>query len=333
MVVRGLVVLVALAVVAAAGAASPAPLHGVPLGGPTGLKLVLPGEPPVVFDLDAGTTTRMRGIPPPGRVVGVTGVGGSGAVVAVEGDWPNDVLYGIRGTRATRLGLGAAATPAGDGAVWIQRFVDARHCTLRKVALDGRTLRAARPFPCGTVGDAPGGRLGLVVHRTRVVDPATARTVALTRFGILAVSGTKLVLGGPGRDTTVRDPVTGQERSVPWPSILGGRDAPAVDPTGRYVVLAFADPAWQKGGRQALDLWLLDTATAKLTQVPSMPAFVLLKETSMTWTRDGRLVLFAGTDAGHLVGVWRPGEAALAVKKVAAPDRDGSATDEFAVVG
>jgi len=332
MVARGLVVLVALAVVAAAGAASPAPLRGVPLGERTGLRLVLPGEPTVVFDVDAGTKTPVRGIPATQRVVRVVGVG-RGAVVALEGRWPNDVLYGVGGSRATRLGPGAATTPAGDGAVWIQRFVDARRCTFRKVALDGRTLRAARPFPCGAVSDPPGGRLGLVVHRTRVVDPATARTVARTKLGILAVAGTKLVLAGPGKNTTVRDSATGQERSVRWPSILAHRDAPAVDPTGRHVVLAFADPAWQSGGRQALDLWLLDTTTAKLTQVPSMPAFVLLKETSMAWTRDGRLVLFAGTDAGHLVAVWRPGEAELAIKKVASPDRDGSSTDEFAVVG
>jgi hypothetical protein len=333
MLARAVVVLVALAVVASAGAASPVPLHGARLSGPTGLQLVLPGQPPVVFDADAGTTTRVRGIPATRRVLRVVGVGGRGAVVALEGDWPNDVLYGIRGTRATRLGLGAAATPAGGNAVWIERFVDAGHCTLRKVALDGRTLRRARPFPCGTASDPPGGRLGLVVRRTRVVDPATARTVARTRHGILAVAGTKLVLAGPGRRTTVRDPASGRDRTVRWPSVLDGRDTPAVDPTGRYVVLAFADPAWQSGGRQALDLWLLDTANAKLTQVPSMPAFVLLKETSIAWTRDGRLVLLAGTDAGDLVGVWRPGEPELAVKKVALPERDCSATDEFAVVG
>jgi hypothetical protein len=333
MLARGLVVLAALALAATAGASRPAPLHGVPLGEPTGLRLVLPEQPPVVFDVDKGTATRVRGISANRNVVGVVGVDGRGAVVAVEGDWPNDVLYGIRGSQATRLGTGARVTPAAGGAVWIERFVDAAHCTLRKVGLDGRVLRAPRRFPCGTVSDPAGGRLGLVVGRTRVVDPATARTVARTRLGILAVAGRKLVLAGPGKRTTVRDAVSGRERSVRWPSILGGRDAPAIDPTGRYVVLAFADPAWEGGPEQALDLWLLDVATARLAQVPSMPALVGLKSTSVRWSRDGRLVLLAGTDEGDVVAVWRPGARDLAVKKVATPNRDGNATDAFAVLG
>jgi len=139
------------------------------------------------------------------------------------------------------------------------------------------------------------------------------------------------VLAGPGAQFTLLDAATHARQRLPWPSILWGRDAPAVDPRGRFIALAFADPAWKGGPEQALDVWLLDTETGRLTQLPGMPAFVSLKRTSMAWTHDGRLVLLAEDRSGRdIVAVWRPGQRRLALKTVRLPERSDSGSDSFA---
>ncbi len=107
----------------------------------------------------------------------------------------------------------------------------------------------------------PGGSLGLIYSRTRVVDPLTGGTLLTTRYGVLAAAGKRLVLSGPGKAFTLLDTATGTQRKLAWPSVLYGLDAPRVDYQGRLVALAFADPAWQGGSRQAMDVWLLDTRT------------------------------------------------------------------------
>jgi hypothetical protein len=81
-----------------------------------------------------------------------------------------------------------------------------------------------------------------------------------------------------------------------------------------------------------LDVWVLDTRTAKLTQVPGMPAFVSLKATSMQWTHDGRLVLLAESDGRAFVAAWRPGQRPLPINPVKLPKRSGG-SDAFAVFG
>jgi hypothetical protein len=142
--------------------------------------------------------------------------------------------------------------PSSDGsAVWVQEPVDRSRCALRQVGLDGRVIRPRRQFPCASGSDPPGGSLGLVVNRTRVIDPRTGRTVLRTpldifktRLGIVAVAGEKLVLeDGPGKCFTLLDAATGAEQRLPWPSLLAGLDQPAVDLQGRFVALAFANPA------------------------------------------------------------------------------------------
>jgi hypothetical protein len=290
-----------------------------------------------VLDVDSGRARRVAGVPAQRRgVLWVVGVAGRAAVVVAESVWQHARLDAVAArSRVTSLGTGADVVPDADGSVWIESVIAASRCTLRRVSLDGRTLRPARPFACAAL--APGGSLGLVVNRTRVIDPTAGRIVLRARQGILAVAGKRLVLGGPGRRLTLVDSATGRHRQLTWPSILAGLDEPAVDPRGRYVALAFADPAWQ--GRQALDVWILDTATGKLEQLPGVPAIVALKRTSMAWTADGRLVLLAqpldrDNRAGpDVVAVWRPGWRRLAVKVVHLPDRGRSGSDSFAPVG
>jgi hypothetical protein len=198
--------------------------------------------------------------------------------------------------------------------------------------LDGRRIGEVRPFRCAATIDA-GGSLGLVVNRTRVLDPLTGRTVFRARWGVLAAAGRSLVFAGPGRRFTLVDTTTRAERRLSWPSILGGIDQPAVDPRGRFVALAFATPAWQGGADQVLDVWLLDTRAGKLTQLPGMPAVVSLKQTSMAWTDDGRLVFLAESGRREIVAVWRPGWPRLALKTVLLPERNTSGSDSFAPLG
>jgi len=308
----------------------PTPLRGAPLGAETGLKLLIADDPPLVLDVDTGEVApsgvQAHGAGP----VWVVGVGGRGAAVVGGAD-----LYAVRGPEAlvAPLGAGTDVWPAADGrSAWVQDTEARARCTLRRVGLGGRKLRAARPFPCATTTDPPGGSLGLVVGRTRIVDPRTGRTVLRTRWGVVAASGSKLVLAGPGNGFTLLDGKTRRERRLPWPSILPFADRPAVDPRGRFVALAFAVPAWRGGGSQVLDVWLLDTTTGKLTQLPGMPAFVSLKRTDIAWTHDGRLVLLGESGGRDVVAVWRPGQARLALKTVNLPERDGG-SDSFAPLG
>jgi hypothetical protein len=80
-------------------------------------------------------------------------------------------------------------------------------------------------------------------------------------------------------------------------------------------------------------VWVLDTNTGKLTQLPGMPTFVALKSTNMAWTPDGRLVLLAEERSGRdVIAVWRPGQQRLALKTVRLPDRSTSGSDSFALL-
>ena len=323
------------AATAAESRTEPVPLRGVPLRGETGLRLLVADAQPFVLSVDTGATRRLRGVAASARgVVWVVGVGGRAGVVVAD-DGADADLYGVRGRsgRISPLGRGMHVWPASDGrSVWIQKSSRRFRCTVTRVALDGREVRAARAFLCATGSDPAGGSLGVVVRRTRVVDPVTARTVLRARWGILAVAGTRAVLAGPGRRLTLLDAASGSERRLRAPSILGGTPEAAADPRGRFVALAYGNPAWRGGGDQVLDVWLLDTRTGELTQLPGMPAFVSLKRTSLAWTHDSRLVLLAESGQRNVVAVWRPGGERLTVKTVRLPKRSGG-SDSFAVLG
>jgi hypothetical protein len=316
---------------ASAGAAppEPAPLRGTSLQ-ESGLRLLVADEPPFVLDVDSGRVQRVP-VRAVAGIVSVAAVGGRSAVVVADAG-VNAGLYSVRGptARVTSLGEGERMVPAVDGrSVWIKRR-DGTRCTLRQIALDGRTLRAPRRFPCATTLD-PGGRLGVVVNRTRVIDPRTTRTVLTTRWGILAAAGTHLVLKGPGKQLALLDASKRTERPLRWPSILSGLEQyAAANPRGGFVAVSFATP-WDGKG-QVLDVWLLDVRSGALTELPSMPAYVALKATSIAWTHDGRLVLLGESGGRDIVAVWRPGDAELTLKTVRLPERSGG-SDTFAPLG
>jgi len=325
------------------GARDPALLTGAALSGDTGLRLLVADNPPFVLDVDAGRVSPVVGVPAMkrGKTVSVVGVGGRAAALVAHSVWQRADTYAVRGrgARVSQLGTGTNVWPAADGrGVLVQSIVGSR-CMLRQMGLDGRQIRAPRVFPCATVSDPAGGSLGLVVGRTRVLNPRTAELVLQTRRGIWAVAGTKLILAGP-ENFTLLDGKTRSAKQLRWPS-SAGLDQPAVDPRGRFVALAFAVPSWPmrtlppgwkgSGGFQVLDVWLLDTKTGTLSHVPGMPAFVALKRTSMAWTDDGRLVVLGESNGDNVVAVWRPGQRRLALKTVQLPERTGG-SDSFAIL-
>jgi len=325
-----------------------APLRGVPLRGATGLRLLVANDPaPFLLDVDRGTVQPVRGLPSArGRVVRVLPVGEDAVVVSERTckDCRGAEVYRVRhrSTVATRIASARDVVATADGrAVWMLGDQGAGHCTLREIWLDGRPRRAPRPVPCTTqlVAETTAGLLvttgsspdGADWHGA-LVGPA-GRLTRLPFPTPLAVAGHgHLVLGGaePDGPLTITDLRGGAARRLSWPSVLAGGDEARVDPDGRPVAVGFADPA-PPGGGQALDEWLLDTATGRWRHLPDLPANVYLKFTSTEWTADGRLV-FLAQSAGHgdLVATWRPGEPRIAVRRVELPQRSGG-SDSFVV--
>lgn len=315
-------------------ASSPGPLEGVPLEGDTGIRLVVAYAPPFVLDVDSARVTHVRGVPTRrDAVVRVTGLGARTAII-VAGLWRHESVFALRaGGALSRLGPGSEVAAAMDGrSVWIERFVRPARCTLRQVRQDGRLLRAPRAFPCSPMIYL-GGSLGLGVSPRRIINPVTRRTVFRTRSNIVAVAGKSVVLtNGPGRRFAVVDTATGTERQFDWPETPGSLRWTPVDVQGRFVALEFGNPSWTGAGGQAWDVWVLDTRTAKLVELPSLPAFVWLKWTNMAWTGDGNLVFLTRNDERQIVAVWRPGQDRLHLKTVRLPNRNGVASSSFAIL-
>jgi hypothetical protein len=108
----------------------------------------------------------------------------------------------------------------------------------------------------------------------------------------------------------------------------GGTDEAAVDVSRNLLALGFSDPAYEGGDTQVTDVWLLDAETGRFIHLPDMPAIVSLKFTSWAWTSGRRLVFLAETDGANVVGIWRPSDQRIAVKRVQLPERD-SGSDSF----
>jgi hypothetical protein len=329
---------------AASGSASPGPrpLRGVPLHGATGLRLLVAANPPYVLDVDSGRRTRVTGLRTSPHAVLWVRPAGSDALLVLDRlrprrKLPTQEIYVLRhGTTTARLlGTGWGVAPSADGrAVWISAYVSARHCKLREVRLGGRQRRADRPFPCGWLD--PGGALGLIVHRqTRdeLLDPSSMRTL-LRAPRILAVAAGRVLAEDRAKRLTLIDMRTGERLRLTWPSSIGGvgsqggADEVAVDASGELLALGFSDPAYQGGGTQVTDVWLLEAETGRFRHLPDMPAIVSLKFTSWIWTSGGRLVFLAETEGSTVVGVWKPGAQRIAVRRVKLSERN-SGSDSF----
>jgi hypothetical protein len=312
---------------------SPKPLLGVPLTGATGLTLLVANDPPILLNVDTGRITRVSSLRVRKNAVLTVLAVGKDAIIWLDRrapvkKVPTAEIYVVRhgGSTATRIASGWDIAPAADGrAAWVKSFADARHCTLRELALSGRQLRS-QPVPCST-RLIDGGSGALLVQGSSVVDPLTGRTLLRTG-GLWAVAGNyALTSVGP---LTLTDLRSGKRRRLAWPSQISYTDQAAVQPNHKLVAIDFADPAYQGSGTQVTDAWLLDPATGRVQHLPDMPAEVALKFTSMSWTSDGRLVWLAQTAGHDVVAVWRPGAKRIAVRRVRLPLRD-SGSDSFVV--
>ena len=158
-----------------ATAGAPRHLQGVPLAGPTGLRLLVASEPPRLLDVDRGPSRPVGGIPAGQEPFSVSEVG-QNAVVASG----RQVFVLRRGAyRATPVGRGGQAVGSLDGrGVWLLEH--GRRCTLREVRLDGRNRRPARRVLCtmGLLADTPLGLLAWTEpaaggERNALLDPGT----------------------------------------------------------------------------------------------------------------------------------------------------------------
>ena len=199
-----------------APADAPRHLQGVPLAGPTGLRLLVASDPPRLLDVDRGTSRPVGGIPAGQGPFSVFEVGRS-AVVA--GDRQVFVLR--RGaSRAIPVGRGSNAVGSLDGrGVWLLEH--GRRCTLREVGLDGRARRPARRVPCtiGLLADTPLGLLAWTEsaaggEQDALLDPGTGRVVA--RYPeVHGVVGDLVLWGDHERERRPADPDRPAHRRPP----------------------------------------------------------------------------------------------------------------------
>jgi hypothetical protein len=321
----------------AASNAEPRPLTGVPLTGPTGLRLLVSANPPLFLDVDTGRVAPVTGLDVRGDPVTSVLAVGEDAVVWLArsggGTVPAAELYVVRhgSTAARRIGTGWDVAPAADGrAIWVKRYRSARRCILAELGLDGRLRRAPRALPC-TTRLVAAGSVPLLVRGGTVSDPLGTRLPATPGRVLTVVEGVVLSSAGLHGPLTLTDLGSGARRRLPWPSEIGGPDSQGgTDDAavhGSLIALGFADPAYEGDGTQVIDVWLLDPARASFQHVPDLPAAVSLKSTSMSWTSDGRLVMLAESGGHDVVAVWRPGRERIAVRRVRLPIRsNGSDT-------
>jgi hypothetical protein len=323
------------AVASTAAPIAPHRLAGVPLTGPTGLELLVSGNPPRLLDLDAGTSRTVAGVPAGrDRVSWVQPVGRDAVIVSQAVPAAGEVFWLRRGAAAvTPVGRAADVVASRDGrGLWLWSRRDGRRCRLREVGLDGRPRRPARRVDCDTkpVADTD---LGLLVRTEgprpdALVDRDDGQR--LVSYPVVHAVADDLVLwGGEEVDQgpfALSNRRTGVRQRIPRPSRVGEAGGGLLSPDRRRLAVEFGDPAWDGGPAQLLDVWVLDLRTRRWRQLPGMPVLAALKFTSMAWTGDGRLLLLGSFDGvGDALAVWRPGQDRLAVRRLRLPaDRAGS---------
>jgi hypothetical protein len=221
-----------------------------------------------------------------------------------------------------------STTPALDStSTWVLNRPHTGPCSLR--LMPGST--AAVRVPCGSPWqDTPGGLwisnggvamrvdpfTGLVRQRLR-----TQNELSLLPHDLALESAETAT--GPSRLAIV-NLGSGARIPVRWPSRFrfGYQVFPAS--RGSLVALEFGEPWYPQAHEsvnQAADLWILNTSTGALTHVPGFPALELLKQSGITWTADGRLVIAARVGGHTVLGVWKRGQRTLPIRPV--PSLDG----------
>jgi hypothetical protein len=176
--------------------------------------------------------------------------------------------------------------------------------------------------------DTAAGLLMSTASAQILVDKTTGKVRASNATGV-GVVGRNVILERyrndelNARQLRLVDLSSGAKKPVGWPSILGWHDYVLPQPHGTLVAVGFADPAYP-GPAQALDVWILDTATGKFSHLPGFPAQVDLKFSSMAWTADDRLVLVLQGGSRTVLAVWKPGSKQLPLREVHLPEHTGN---------
>ena len=248
-----------------------------------------------------------------------------------------DFLIGATGA-ARRLGQVTltrdqyTTTQALDStATWVLTWPTGGRCTLRLEP----SPRPAVSVPCGSLGsDTPAGLLVESGDHVLVLDPLTGRIRERIRVsGPLVVLPNDLALtstdpGFPGDSSfpanlTLVNLATGSRKRLGWPSILHFSYSVLPEPHGSLAAIEFIDPAYTPGQDtigQAADLWMLDPYTGTFTHVPGFPILESVKQSSVAWTADDRLVIvarggaFTQPQARTVIGLWRPGQRTIPVR-------------------
>ncbi len=174
-------------------AAVPRPLHGIPLAGRTGLRLLVAADPPFVLNVDSGRVTPVTGVNTRGEPVLTVQPVGRDAVVWADGRSGRKppVIYVVRhgSTRAIRIGTGSELAPADRGrGLWLIGARRAHRCPLTEISLRGQRLRRPRQVGCSSRLVAVGTGSAVLVTGRRVIAPDTGRTLR-TASWVWAIAG------------------------------------------------------------------------------------------------------------------------------------------------
>jgi hypothetical protein len=316
------------------------PLHGAPLALPTGLRFLVTGSPPVVLDIDRGTTRPVTGLPAgTDRYVHVVRVDGGAVITSgCVGCAPSVYALPAGSFVARRIAAGSAEAATADGrGVWL-RTERAGRCTLGAIGFDGARRTAARVVSCAVWPrfDTPAG---LVVSRVggaefdAVLAHGSLRPLHKADR-ILQVLGTRVLTSSAADEVLVTDLRTRATRPLPRTGSPGTASQALPSPDGRWVAVSFESPAWP-GPRQLMDVWLLDTRTLRWRHLPSMPVPTSLKGTGLSWTDDGRLAILGIFDATPdpdmaetftALATWHPATPHLSLHRLPLPT---TGTDHF----
>jgi hypothetical protein len=301
-----------------------------PSQGSPGLRLLVADVPPFLLDVDRGTVQPITGLPTTGdRGASVLPLGKEALVLSYRycARCQNSSAYVVRrgSTVATGLGTALDFVPSREGnGVW-RLTQDAGRCTIREVGFDGRPLRAAWGVRCGTdpIAELPAGLFlsytgpqGNDAHNALLKPDGSV--VRLPYQDAQPVVG-NLVLTGIDQRTPLllHDVASGASERLSWPARLHfGLGEVTGQPNGYLATVDFA----RYSPKHRYDLWLLDTRTRRWQHLPGMPAHLIPKVTDVEWTADGRVVILSG----HFLGVWRPGEPRLVVRRVKPPRQPGN---------
>lgn len=329
------------------------PLTGPPLTGATHLHLIVGDTPPVIFDVDAGTTMTVQGVVPgpatkteQPQVESIVPAPGGAYVTVFNGSTYADYFISVDGA-ARRAARATNAIPARNSdAVWT---LTSSHgsCMLRLAP----GSRPAVPAPCGALElDSPAGLVITNAAYALVVDPSTGRVrrrihatgqldpISASSGGfLLEVSGNSSQ-SVPGKLALI-NLATGTQQRLRWPSILPWVQRIAVEPHGPLVAVGFVSPAYP-GPQQANDVWLLNPTTATFTHLPGFPAQESVKVSGMAWTGDDQLVLVAESIASiaqnttrAVLGVWQPGQTTLPLRSVPTLANSGGYSEFVPIAG